>query len=96
MESKDLVAGSGSLGTATSTDPSPVRAGSMLASLNEGIGNNLTAATTARSALLSLSYWLAGAQQQEKSLPINPEAFRGLVQWQLQECPEGLEDGDEM
>ena len=43
------------------------------------MGHNLTATTTARSALNCLSYSLAEAQQQEHSLRINPEALRDMA-----------------
>ena len=67
-----------------------------LKSLDEGVGSSLTATATIHSALSHLSYSLIEAQKKEEALRINPEARRGMAQWQLQEFLDGLEDGDEI
>ena len=69
---------------------------SPLESLDEGIGNSMTATTTPRSALRCLAYHLTEAQKKEESQRINPEARKGMAQWQLHECLEGLPDGAEL
>ena len=65
-------------------------------SLDEGVGTNITASSTPRTALICMAFHLTQAQQKEESLRINPEARRGMARWQLHEYLEGLEDGAEL
>ncbi|MCY4365184.1 MAG: hypothetical protein OXE17_03000 [Chloroflexi bacterium] len=60
------------------------------------VGSSLTATATIQSALRCLSFSLIEVQRKEEALRINPEARRGMAQWQLHEYLEGLEDGDEI
>ena len=65
-------------------------------SLDEGVGTNITASSTPRTAVICMAFHLTQAQQKEESLRINPEARRGMARLQLHEYLEGLEDGAEL
>lgn len=61
-------------------------------SFDGGLGNEMTATSSLESAVRCLLYQLKVSQRRTESERINPEARRGLAEWELNEFMEGLPD----
>ncbi len=61
-------------------------------SFDGGLGNKMTATVSLESAVRCLLSRLMEDQRRTESERINPEARRGLAEWELHEFMEGLPD----
>lgn len=61
-------------------------------SYDDGVGHSMTRTTTPESALKSLIHYMTEMQRKTDAQRINPEARKGMAQWQLHQFLETLPD----